>query len=70
MKTEAHEIQEQESGVYVFPDDEKFKYSWAIYLWPDGSADVYKERNPKTGALLGKPTRLPAPERNNFGVVE
>ena len=61
MKTEAHEIEEQECGVYVFPDDLKFKHSWAIWLWPDGSADVYTKRNQETGALLGKPFHLPAP---------
>ena len=63
MKVEAHEVQEIESGVYVFPDEDKFKYSWAIFMWPDGSAGVYTERNSKTGALLGKPIHLPAPER-------
>lgn len=56
----SHEIEEQESGTYIFPDDSKFQYSWAIWLWPDGSADVYTKRNKKTGALLGKPIRLSA----------
>ena len=65
MKTTAHEVCEQESGVYLYPDEVQFDYSWAIYLWPDGSADIYKSRNPKTGALLGKPIRLTAPERKS-----
>ena len=57
----SHEVQEQESGTYIFPNEDRFEYSWAIWLWEDGSADVYTKRNSKTGALIGKPIRLPAP---------
>jgi hypothetical protein len=57
-------IEEQEDGTYVFPavDLEQFNHSWAIYVWPDGSADVYTRRG-ATGNLLGKPLKLKAPTK-------
>jgi hypothetical protein len=57
----SHEVQEQEFGTYIFPNEQRFEYGWVIWLWEDGSADVYTKRNPKTGALLGKPIHLSAP---------
>lgn len=59
----SHEVQEQETGTYVFPNDEEFEYSWIMWLWPDGSAEIYTKRNPKTGAVLGNPIKLKAPQK-------
>jgi hypothetical protein len=58
------EIEGQEGGTYIFPavDLKKFKHSWAIYVFPDGSAEVFTKRS-KTGALLGKPIKLKAPTK-------
>lgn len=57
------QIEEQEGGTYVYPavDLKEFHHSWALYVWPDGSADLYTRRS-ETGALLGKPVHLKAPE--------
>lgn len=59
----SHEVNEQESGTYIFPNQDRFEPTWIIWLREDGSADVYTKRHPKTGAMLGKPIRLMAPER-------
>jgi hypothetical protein len=59
----SHEVQEQESGTYIFPSETEFKYGWIMWLYPDGSADIYTKRDGRNGAILGKPIRLAAPER-------
>jgi hypothetical protein len=55
------EICEQEDGTYVYPVlKEGQDYSWALYMYKNGShAELYTKRDPKTGAVLGKPIRLP-----------
>lgn len=57
------EIQEQESGTYVFPamTFEGQKYTWALFVYKNGDAELYKTRNPDSGALLGKPFKLGNP---------
>ena len=50
------EIDEQESGTYVMPVGKP--YTWVLYVFKDGTADLYKKRNPETGAVLGKPIRV------------
>ena len=52
------EVEEQESGVYILPNSEKFGHSWALFAYNDGRVELYTKRNLKTGALLGKPIRL------------
>jgi len=57
------EIQEGEDGTYVFPA-QTFpgqKYTWALYIYKNGDAELYESRNPETGALLGKPQQLGNP---------
>ncbi len=51
------EVQEQEGGTYIFPTDNKFEPSWAIYVFKDGTAHLYMKRK-ATGELLGKPVIL------------
>jgi hypothetical protein len=55
------EIEEQESGTYVFPNSKKFAPTWALFIYKDGRAELYTKRNLETGALLGKPTDLGKP---------
>jgi hypothetical protein len=52
------EVQEQEDGTYIFPNDNLFEYTWALYVFKDGTAHLYTKRNPMTGTLLGKPQVL------------
>lgn len=54
------EIEEQEGGTYVFPVlSPNQDYSWALYMYKSGHAELYTKRDLKTGALLGKPIHLP-----------
>lgn len=55
------EIQEQEDGVYVFPNSKRFPPTWALYVFNNGQADLYTKRAP-SGALLGKPIKLGTPK--------
>ncbi len=57
------EVQEQESGTYVFPAQtiEGQQYTWALFVYKNGDAELYQVCNPKTGALLGKPLKLGNP---------
>lgn len=57
------EIEEQESGTYVFPARtiEGQRYTWALFVYKNGDAELYQKRNPETGALLGKPIKLGNP---------
>jgi hypothetical protein len=54
------EIDEIESGTYVFPflGNKKLPHTWALFVFNNGNAELYTKRNPKTGALLGKPLKL------------
>ena len=54
------EVNEQEDGVYVFPDSKEFQPSWALYVFNNGRAELYLKRA-ANGALLGKPIKLPQP---------
>lgn len=58
-KNEVLEIEEQESGVYVFPNSKIFQPSWALFAYNDGKIELYRKRSPD-GALLGKPEVLSA----------
>lgn len=55
------EVQEIESGTYIFPNSKKFASTWALFVYSDGRAELYMKRNLKTGALLGKPINLGEP---------
>lgn len=57
------EVQEIESGTYVFPNSKKFVGSWALFVYSDGRAELYKARHTQTGALLGKPLDLGVPSQ-------
>ena len=55
-------LSESCGGVYVWPYSGGTKrHSWALYVFPDGSAQLYTQLS-ETGALLGKPIKLPAPK--------
>lgn len=55
------EIEEQESGTYIFPlVDGKRARDWAMFVYKDGSAELYTKIAPH-GELLGKPIKLPVP---------
>ena len=56
------EVEEQQSGTYVFPNSKLFVPSWALYVYTDGHAELYPKRG-KTGALLGKPIILGVPTK-------
>lgn len=44
----------------IFPRESRRKRaSWIMWVSPDGSADLYTERD-ETGAIQGEPIRLPA----------
>lgn len=44
----------------VFPSESRRKRaSWIMWISPDGSADLYTERD-ESGAVQGEPIRLPA----------
>jgi hypothetical protein len=64
------EIEEQESGTYVFPNSKLYVPSWAIFMYPDGRAELYTARHPKTGALLGKPKDLGIPASLAAGIPQ
>jgi hypothetical protein len=52
------EVEEQESGTYVFPNSKKYASTWALFVYKDGRAELYKKRDLETGAILGKPVDL------------
>lgn len=56
------EIEEQESGTYVFPaiGTKKLPYTWALFVYKNGDAELYTKRGPD-GTLLGKPIKLVNP---------
>jgi hypothetical protein len=62
------EIEEQENGTYVFPaiqgkviNGENLPYTWALFIYKNGEAELYQKRDKKTGSLLGKPIKLGNP---------
>ena len=55
------EIQEIESGTYVFPNSKKYASTWALFVYTDGRAELYKKRDLEKGSLLGKPIDLGKP---------
>lgn len=57
------EVQEIESGTYVFPalGKKKLPHTWALFVYRNGDAELYTKRNQKTGALIGKPLKLGNP---------
>jgi hypothetical protein len=57
------EIEEQEGGTYVFPamTIDGQRYTWALYVYKNGDAELYHKRDPKKGSLLGKPLKLGNP---------
>lgn len=55
------EIQEIESGTYIFPNSKKFASTWALFVHTDGRAEFYTKRDLETGSLLGKPQLLGKP---------
>ena len=54
------QVSEIESGTYVFPflGKKKLPHTWALFVHNNGEAELYTNRKPKTGALLGKPIKL------------
>lgn len=52
--------------IYISPEinGDDLKTSWAMWVWPDGSADIYLKRK-EEGVVLGKPIRLPAPSHEH-----
>ena len=55
------EVQEIESGTYVFPNSKKYASTWALFVYSDGRAEFYKKRDLEKGSLLGKPLDLGKP---------
>lgn len=52
--------------IYLSPEinGDNLSACWAMWVWPDGSAEIYLKRK-DTGAVLGKPIKIPAPEHEH-----
>lgn len=53
--------------IYISPEinGKDFENVWAMWVWNDGSADIYLKRK-TTGAVLGKPIHLSGPKHEHM----